>query len=95
MTISPGQQFERVVVYLPESGTRKIPGIELIAISQTMNPTCFAIGNYSSTLTTMDIKKIGNGPSYENRRRYESNLKAYSKSYRESCKRKNPSFGSK
>ena len=75
MTIGPGQQFERVVVHLPESGTRKNPGIELVAISRAMNPTCFAIGNHSSTLTTMDIKKIGNGPSYESRRRYESNLR--------------------
>ena len=45
MTISPGQQFERVVVHLPESGTRKNPGVELVAISRAMNPTCFAIGN--------------------------------------------------
>ena len=40
-----------------------------------MNPTCFAIGNHSSTLTTIDIKKIGNGPSHESRCKYESNLR--------------------
>ncbi len=59
MTIGPGQQFEKVIVYLIEAGTRSIPGLELVSFSKAMSPDCLASGNGSSSLSGLHIKKIG------------------------------------
>ena len=75
MTIGPHQQFEKVIVHLPTSTTRKSPGIELVACSRAMNPDCIAFGNKSSDLTTMELKKIGTTNSYDLRRSFETEMK--------------------
>ena len=75
MTIGPGQQFEKVIVYLPEAGTRTIPGLELVGISRAMNPECLAIGNESSSLSEFHIKKIGSSAAYDARRAFEQEMK--------------------
>ncbi len=51
MMIGQGQQLEKVIVYLPEAGTRSMPGLEQVGISRTMSPDCLAIGNGSSSLS--------------------------------------------
>ncbi len=75
MTIGPGQQFEKVIVYLPEAGTRSIPGLELVGISRAMSPDCLAIGNNSSSFSEFHIKKIGTSAAYDARRLFEQEMK--------------------
>ena len=75
MTIGDGQIFEKVIVYLPEAGCRSDPGLELVAFSRASGPDCVAVGNNSSTLTEMSIKKIGKSAAYDLRREFEQELK--------------------
>jgi hypothetical protein len=75
MTIGDGQIFEKVIVYLPEAGSRSDPGLELVAFSRASGPDCVAVGNNSSTLTEMSIKKIGKSVAYDLRREFEQELK--------------------
>ncbi len=65
--IGPGEQFEKVIVYLPEAGTRSIPGLELVGISMAMSPDYLAIGNGSSSLSENHIQKIGTSAAYDAR----------------------------
>jgi len=62
-------------VYLPEAGTRSIPGLELVGISRAMSPGCLAIGNKSSSLSEFHIKKIGTSAAYDARRLFEQEMK--------------------
>ncbi len=76
MTIGPGQQFEKVIVYLPGAGTRSIPGLELVGISMAISPDCPAIGNGSSSLSEFHIKKkIGTSAAYDVRCLFERKMK--------------------
>ena len=61
MTVGPEENFEKVIVYLPDKGRgqRSTPGLELVAISRATAPECFAIGNPITSLNRSDIKKIG------------------------------------
>ena len=65
MTVGPNQIFEKVIVYLPEDNQRKSPGLELVAFSRATDPNSFAIGNNSSKLSIMSLRKIGNTPAYQ------------------------------
>jgi hypothetical protein len=75
MTIGDGQIFEKVIVYLPEAGCRSNPGLELVAFSRASGPDCVTVGNDSSILTEMSIKKIGKSAAYDLRREFEQELK--------------------
>ena len=37
MTVGEGEIFEKMVVYLPEEGMRKTPGLELVAFFLELN----------------------------------------------------------
>jgi hypothetical protein len=74
MTIGPGEQFERAVVYLPESTTKSPPGLELVALSRVSSPSNLAIGNSFRTLTRADIKNIGKTAKYQLRKDFEVEL---------------------
>jgi hypothetical protein len=75
MTIGDGQIFEKVIVYLPEAGCRSNPGLELVAFSRASGPDYVTVGNDSSILTEMSIKKIGKSVAYDLRREFEQELK--------------------
>ena len=62
MTVGPDENFEKVIVYLPDKsrGQRSTPGLELVAISRATAPECFAIGNPVTSLNRSDIKKLVN-----------------------------------
>ena len=57
MTVGEGKIFEKVVVYLPEEGMRKNPGLELVAFSRVKCPEDLAVGNHFGTLTKIKIQK--------------------------------------
>lgn len=80
MTVGPGKQFEKLIAYLPDAQSKSIPGVELVALSRAMNPECFAIGNPSSSLSQLGIKKIGTSPAYDMRRAFELDMKQSSSS---------------
>ena len=79
MTIGEGEIFEKVVVYLPEEGMRKNPGLELVAFSRVKRPEDLAIGNDSGKLTRMQIQRIGKGKIYDLRREFQQKLKLMEK----------------
>lgn len=83
MTVGPGQAFEKVVVYLPEAGSKSTPGLELVAISRATSPECFAIGNAQSSLSRSAIKKIGATAAYQSRREFEAELRELAQSSQE------------
>ena len=65
MTIGTVQQFEKVVVWLPVTGQKTQPGLELVAISRAVNVGTFAIGNEKSTLNRRDLQNIGATAAYQ------------------------------
>ena len=67
------------MVYLPEEGMRKNPGLELVAFSRVKRPEDLAIGNDSGKLTRMQIQKIGKGKIYDLRREFQQKLKLMEK----------------
>ena len=71
MTVGEGEIFEKVVVYLPEEGMRKHPGLELVAFSRVKRPEDLAVGNDSTTLTRTQILKNGKGKIYDLRREFQ------------------------
>ena len=75
MTVGPGQQFEKVVVHLPEGTHNKTPGLELVGISRAMNPSCFAIGNLTANISTLSIRKIGTTKAYDKRKDFIRDMK--------------------
>ena len=58
ITVREGKIFEKVMVYLPEKVMRKNPGLEIVAFSSFKRPDDLAVGNYSGTLTKMQIEKF-------------------------------------
>ena len=58
MTVGSGQQFENIVVCLPEGAHNKTLGLELVGISRAMNPSCFAVGNLTTNISTLSIQKL-------------------------------------
>ena len=75
MTIGPEQQFEKVVVHLPEQNANTTPGLELVALSRASSPECFAIGNKQSDLSKLKLKKIGSTKSYKERKLFQNKLR--------------------
>ena len=63
MTIGPSQVFKNAVIHLPIDTMKKIPGIELVALSRAINPNCFCLGNMSTELRILSFMKIGTSPS--------------------------------
>ena len=61
MTVGSNENFEIVVVYLPERsrGHKLTSGLELVGIFRATAPENFAIGNTLSSINCADIKKIG------------------------------------
>ena len=57
----------------------KSPGLELVAFSRTTDPNSFAIGNNSSKLSIMSLRKIGNTPAYQLRKSFHEELLNLSK----------------
>ena len=57
----------------------KSPGLELVAFSRTTDPNSFAIGNNSSKLSIMSLRKIGNTPAYQLRKSFYEELLNLSK----------------
>ena len=59
MTIGPGENFERAVVYLPDKSRnqRSSAGLELVGISRVTSPEYLAIGNESKSLCIVSLKK--------------------------------------
>ena len=74
MIIGSNEQFEKVIAYLPEQTQSKSPGQELVALSRVKDPKCLAIGNDSSSISYMDISKIGKSGPYKTRRKFLSEL---------------------
>ena len=67
MTIGPGENFERAIVYLPDKSMKQktTPGLELVAFSRVTSPEYLAIGNISTSLPISQLKKIGQNPTNE------------------------------
>ena len=68
MTVGPGQEFEKCIVNIPESTHNKTHGLELVGISRVMNPYCITIGNLSTNISTLKIRKIGTAKAYKKRK---------------------------
>ena len=72
MTIGPGENFEKVIVYLPDKGLgqKSVAGLELVAISRATSIEHLAIGNPSSSLFIKDLKSIGKNKTNENIKKF-------------------------
>jgi hypothetical protein len=69
MTCGYGELFEKVVVHLPLSRTRRaITGQELVQFSRAKELTCIAVGNSADDLTTEQLLKIGKTSGNEKRK---------------------------
>lgn len=67
MNVGPGQEFEKVTVHTQE-GVHNIPGLELVGVSKVMRPSCFAIGNITTSTNTLSIQKIRTAKAYDRRK---------------------------
>ena len=67
MTVGPNENFEKVIVYLPDKSRaqRSTLGLELVAMSRATAPEHFAIGNSLQSINISDLKKIGQSKSTE------------------------------
>ena len=79
MTVGEGEIFEKVVVYLPEEGMRKNPGLELVAFSRVKHQEDLAIANDPGTLTRIQIEKNWKGKIYNLKREFQQKLKLMEK----------------
>lgn len=68
MTIGEGEQFQKVVVHLPDNA--RCPGLPLVACSRSKKDTDFAIGNKLQDVAKKDIQQIGTSKSYDARRNF-------------------------
>jgi hypothetical protein len=67
MTVGEGEQFEKVIVYLPDNA--RTPGLPLVACSRSKKATDFAIGNnLHQDVSKKDIQQIGSTKAYKARR---------------------------
>jgi hypothetical protein len=72
MTVGEGEQFEKVIVYLPENA--KTPGLPLVACSRSKKATDFAIGNKLQDVSKKAIQQIGTTKAYDARRAFLKEL---------------------
>ena len=59
------ENWEKVVITLPESTQRSSSGMELVAFSRAVNSHCFIVEN---DITKANLIKIGTGEAYDERR---------------------------
>ena len=86
MTIGPGEQFERAVVFLPEPNAKSPPGLELVAFSRVSSPSDLAIGNTLRTLSRADVKNIGKSAKYQLRKDFEVEMESLCRSSQQCIK---------
>ena len=87
MTVGTGEIFDHVVVHLPDSTTKRSPGLELVAFSRAKTENNIAIGNRYNTMVEERFKKIGKSPADTKRRIYHQYLKDQAAPSQEPTKR--------
>ena len=67
MTIGPKENFEKIVIHLPNKalGHRSTAGLELVALSRVTSIENIAIGNDHNSLFRADLKNIGKNKTNE------------------------------
>ena len=74
ISVGNGHDWEKVVITLPTCDQIITPGMELVAVSRVIDKTNFAINSSSTTFSKHDLKRIGRGPSTNERLKYIAEL---------------------
>jgi hypothetical protein len=76
ITVGPGEEFERIVVHIPNNSSINVNGQELVQFSRAKDLKYIAVGNKPDELVTDKLLKIGKNKGNEKRKEFVEFLRS-------------------